>query len=92
MRAASDILRDTPPPVHESFRLDRAYRYGTGLEIVLDIPAIDRAAIECAIHRFRECGETDWQSPTPIPRDHPRKTEAEILARARKQGEASQTA
>lgn len=29
---ASEILRNTPPDIHESFRLDRSYRYGIGLE------------------------------------------------------------
>ncbi|MCJ1901623.1 hypothetical protein MR829_14720 [Paracoccus versutus] len=82
-RTASEILHNTPPEIHESFRLDHSYRYGIGLEIVTDSPIVDRAAIERSIRRFRELGETDWQSPDPIPRDHlPFQTEAEALAAA----------
>lgn len=80
-RVASEILHDTPPGIHESFQLDRSYRYGIGLEIVVDSPIVDRAAIERSIRRFRDLGETDWQSPEPIPRDHlPFQTEAEAMA------------
>lgn len=82
-RAASKILRDAPPDIHESFRLDRSYQYGIGLEIIVDAPVVDRAVIEGAIFRFRERGETDWQSPEPIPRDHlPFQTEVEAMAAA----------
>lgn len=82
-RAAAEILRDTPPEIHETFRLDRSYRYGIGLEIVVAAPIIDRTVIEGAIRRFRELGETDWQNPNPIPRDHlPFQTEAEAMAAA----------
>lgn len=59
-RAASEILHDTPPQFHESFRLDRSYRYGIGLEIVVDSMIVDRAAIERSIWRFRDLGEMDW--------------------------------
>ncbi|WP_128237065.1 hypothetical protein [Paenirhodobacter populi] len=80
-RTASEILRDIPPEIHETFRLDRSYRYGIGLEIVVASPTIDRTVIEDAIRRFRELGETDWQNPNPIPRDHlPLQTEAEAMA------------
>lgn len=79
-RAASEILHSSPPDIHESFRLDRSYRYGIGLEIVIDSPVVDSAVIERCIRRFRELGETDWQSPEPIPRDHlPLQTEAEAM-------------
>lgn len=72
-----------PPEIHETFRLDRSYRYGIGLEIVVSSPIIDRTVIEGAIRRFRELGETDWQNPNPIPRDHlPFQTEAEAMAAA----------
>lgn len=80
-KAASEILHNTPPEIHESFRLDRSYQYGIGVEIIADSPIIDRAAIERSIRRFRELGEADWQSPDPIPRDHlPFQTEAEAMA------------
>ncbi|WP_323032382.1 hypothetical protein [Paracoccus sp. (in: a-proteobacteria)] len=35
-RVASEILHDTPPQIHKSFRLDRSYRYGIGLEIIVN--------------------------------------------------------
>lgn len=66
---ASAILRNTPPDIHESFRLDRSYRYGIGLEIVVNAPIVDQTVIERCIRRFQELGETDWQSSDPISRD-----------------------
>lgn len=80
-RVASEILHDTSPQIHESFRLDRSYRYGIGLVIVVDSLSVDRVAIERSIRRFRDLGETDWRSPEPIPRNHlPFQTEAEAMA------------
>jgi hypothetical protein len=77
----SEIIRDEPPTIYESFRLDRSYAYGIGLHIVLDVDVIDRAAIEQAITRFREIGETDWQAANPIPRERlPVMSEKEALA------------
>lgn len=77
------ILRDTPPDIYESFRLDRSYQYGIGLEIIVDAPVIERTVIEGAISRFQELGEIDWQSSEPIPRNHlPFQTEVEAVAAA----------
>jgi hypothetical protein len=64
----AEIVREEPPAVYESFRLDRGYAYGIGLHIVLDVEVIDRAAIEQAITEFGELGETDWQAANPVPR------------------------
>lgn len=78
------IIRDEPPIVHESFRLDRSYAYGIGLRIVLDLQVINQAAIETAIDRFLAAGQTDWASPEPVSRDRqPRESEREALAIAR---------
>lgn len=77
----SEIIRDEPPTIYESFRLDRSYAYGIGLYIVLDVDVIDRAAIEQAITKFREIGETDWQATHPVPREHlPVMSQKEALA------------
>lgn len=65
----SEIVRETPPTIHESFRLDRCYAYGIGLFIILDVDVIDCAAIEQAISQFRLMGETDWQAAIPVPRE-----------------------
>lgn len=65
----AQIICDAPPVVHESFRVDRRYESGVGLHIVSDIERIDRVGIEAAIDRFFAVGETDWQSPLPVPRD-----------------------
>jgi hypothetical protein len=62
----SDIIRETPPIVHESFR---SYVYGIGLSIILDVNIINRAAIEQAITQFRLLNETDWQAAIPVPRE-----------------------
>ena len=77
----SEIVRETPPTIHESFRLDRSYAYGIGLFIILDVNVIDRAAIEQAITKFRLISETDWQAAIPVPRERlPVVSEKEALA------------
>lgn len=65
----SEIARNEPPVIHESFKLDRSYAYGIGLKIVLDVDVVNQASIESAIDRFFSAGETDWISPGPVPRD-----------------------
>ena len=75
------IIRDEPPVIYESFKLDRNYAYGIGLRIVQDVEVIHQAAIEVAIDRFLAIGETDWVSSEPVPRDHlPLVREREALA------------
>jgi len=54
--------------VFESFKMDRSYRYGIGLNMVIHVDEINRASIEEAIHRFRGIGETDWRAAEPVPR------------------------
>lgn len=69
--------------IHESFQDDRHYVYGIGLDIVLDVGAIDQKAIEMAIDRILAVGETDWESPDPVLRDRlPTVTQMEALAQA----------
>ena len=83
-RTASEILKNSPPDVHESFGIDRSHRYGVGLHIVLDVPVIDRRAVENAIVKFREEDETEWESAAPIRRSRlPDQTEAETMAEYR---------
>lgn len=65
-QVAAGIIRDEPPPVHESFRTDREYRYGIGLHIVVDAEEIDREVIETTIARFQDQGEADWTAPEPV--------------------------
>lgn len=64
-----EIIEREPPVVYESFELDRSYAYGTGLYIVADEDGIDRAAIERAIDKFMEVGQTNWRAPNPVPRE-----------------------
>lgn len=79
-----EIVRNEPPIVYESFKLDKSYVYGIGLHIVLDVEVIDRAAIEAAIGKFQELGETGWQSTIPVPRERlPMVSEKEALAEAK---------
>lgn len=74
------IIRDEPPVIYESFKIDRSYAYGIGLRIVLDVEAINQAAIEAAIDRFFELSENDWVSSEPVPRDRlPLVSEREAL-------------
>lgn len=77
----AEIVRDDPPVIYESFRLDRSYAYGIGLRIVLDVDVVDRVSIEAAIDKFLAVGETDWQSTHPVPRERlPEESEDEALA------------
>jgi len=63
----SEIARDEPPLIYESFKLERGYVYGIGLSIVLDVDVINQVTIESAIERFIAIGETDWTSSEPVP-------------------------
>jgi len=74
------ILESEPPAVYENYRLDRSFRYGIGLRMVVDADWIDRDVIESAIHRFRKVGEQEWQSANPVPCERlPSLTEEEEL-------------
>ncbi|QRZ12840.1 hypothetical protein JWJ88_09560 [Paracoccus methylovorus] len=80
-RTASQILKDSPPDIYESFEIDRSYSYGVGLHMVVDAPVIDQGIIERAVHTFRDRGEGEWVSTVPIPRNHlPMQTEAKAMA------------
>jgi hypothetical protein len=75
------IVRNEPPIIYESFKLDRSYAYGIGLRIVLDVDVINQATIELAIDKFLATGETDWQSSHSVPRERlPTESEKEALA------------
>lgn len=63
----SEIIKNTPPPVYEFFKVDLSYSYSIGLDIVLDVETINRKAIEQAIMKFRELGEKDWQAADCVP-------------------------
>jgi len=79
----SEIARNEPPLIYETFKLDLSYVYGIGLSIVLDVNVIDQASIETAIERFISIGETDWTSLEAIPRNHlPMISEQEALLNA----------
>ncbi|WP_205882018.1 hypothetical protein [Leeia aquatica] len=64
-----DILHHTPPVIHERFQILPGYRYGVGLNMVLDVEVIDRTVVEYAIDRFLAVGECNWQSAQPVPLD-----------------------
>lgn len=63
------LVLNEPPVIYESFNLVPGYIEGVGLNIVLDVDAIDKDCVEAAIDRFFELGETDWTSPEPVPRN-----------------------
>ncbi len=65
-KLVEEIIRDEPPEVFESFEIDRSYRYGIGLTMVIKAEEVNQAAIEEAIRRFREVGETDWRAAEPV--------------------------
>lgn len=79
----TQIIRDEPPVIYESFKLDMRYAYGIGLQIVLDVDVINQASVEAAIDRVFAAGEIEWASADPVPRDHlPWVNEREALAAA----------
>lgn len=63
------ILRDEPPVIYEEFIVKPHCCYNIGLVMVIDADIIDQTSIEAAIDRFYAIGETDWRSPTPVPRE-----------------------
>ena len=44
----TEIARNEPPAIHESFKLDRSYVYDIGLEIVLDVDVVVDVNKTCA--------------------------------------------
>ncbi|MGH2622178.1 MAG: hypothetical protein ACRDE7_00760 [Sphingobacterium sp.] len=76
----SEIIKNEPPEIYESFQIDRSYVYGIGLDIVVDASVINQAVIEQTIARFREIGERNWKSENPVFRESlPYITEQEAL-------------
>lgn len=83
-KLAEEILQNEPPEIFESFETDRSYCYGTGLNMVVHVDEINRATIEESIRRFRQVGETDWQSASPVPRSElPMETAISAFSRIR---------
>ena len=77
-----EIVRREPPAVYESFKTDTSYRYGIGLDIVIDAGSINRVTIEETLKRFYAIGEKDWQASEPVPRKNlPFESESEALAK-----------
>ena len=64
-----EIIKNEPPAIFESFTLDRSYRYGIGLSMVVHAKEITRMSIEDAIRRFRAIGEQNWRAEHPMPRN-----------------------
>jgi len=78
----NEIVRNEPPVIYESFRLDTSYRYGIGLHLIIDAERINRMVIEQAIDRFYEIGEKEWQEAEPVPREKlPYESERESYAK-----------
>jgi len=67
-KLVDEIIQSEPPEIFESFTTDRSFRYGTGLDIVIQSDEINKTTIEEAIRRFREVGETDWRAAKAVPR------------------------
>ena len=67
-RLIDEIIQSDPPQIFEEFVTDRAYRYGIGLHMVINVGEINISTIEQAIQRFRAGGETDWRAESPVPR------------------------
>ena len=63
------IIKNEPPAIFESFTLDRSYRFGIGLSMVVHAVEINRTSIDAAIRRFRAIGEKGWRAEHPVPRN-----------------------
>lgn len=63
-----EIVETAAPLIWECYEVNRHYRYGIGLHIVVDTEKIDRNIIEAAIERFYELGEIDWRASVPVSR------------------------
>jgi hypothetical protein len=80
LQAEREIIVGEAPEIYESFRLDRSYRYGVGLFIVVDAEAISYSLIDQTIDRFLKLGQTAWKSGKPVLRERlPFEIEADAL-------------
>lgn len=61
-RLETQYAANNAQPVAESFTTHRNYAYGIGLTAVVAEENLDCAAIVRTIQRFRDIGESDWQS------------------------------
>ncbi|EIM2420658.1 hypothetical protein U9S86_004541 [Salmonella enterica] len=61
----TEIARDNPPVIHAHYKIQRGYRGGVGLQIIVDAPCLSRTIIEMAIHDFLARGERNWISDEP---------------------------
>lgn len=81
-KSEQEIIANEPPSIYESFEVDSGYQYGTGLIGIVNAEEINRDVIETTIDRFRQIGETNWQSPAPVPREAlPFETEESALSK-----------
>ena len=79
--ASRFIKEDTGSTVQvfEGFEIQRDYEYGIGIQAVMDVPEINREAIESMIAKFRAMGERSWKSDVPVSRDRlPRDTQLNL--------------
>ena len=85
-KLAEEIVQNEPPEIFESFETDRSYCYGTGLNMVVHVDEINQATIEESIRRFRQVGESNWRSATPLlPTELPMETAQAAFSRIRMQ-------
>jgi hypothetical protein len=79
--AARLIKEDTGSTVQvfEALEVQSNYEYGMGIRAVMDVPEINREAIETMIAKFRTMGEQSWKSKVTVPRDRlPRDTQLNL--------------
>lgn len=78
-----EIIDTRPPLIYEAFATDYSYRYGIGLNIIIDAAGINQAVIEAAITRFIAMGEVDWKAEQPVVREQlPYKTVINLCGQA----------
>ncbi|WP_018234344.1 hypothetical protein [Thioalkalivibrio thiocyanodenitrificans] len=64
------ILEAEPFEVHETIDKDYGYRFGVGLDAVLDVPGLSIEEINRFIERFRDLGEPEhYRRPHPVAYD-----------------------
>jgi hypothetical protein len=77
-----EIITKEPPAIYETFAVDCSYRSGMGLQVIVHADEINRDVIESTIERFRQVGEQNWQSISPVSRQAlPIETQEAALAK-----------
>lgn len=60
-----EIARNSPPEIYCGYRILPGFRYGIGLEMIVDADVLSIDVINAAIRDFWERGEKNWTASVP---------------------------